>query len=43
MLGSGESLFSGLDLPALGYRVKEHASSEAATHVVVEKGAAPTG
>ena len=34
LLGSGEHLFSGLDLPALGFRVAEHASSEAALHVV---------
>jgi dihydrofolate reductase len=39
MLGSGESLLSGLDLLALGYRVKEHAPSEAALHVVLERGA----
>jgi dihydrofolate reductase len=38
LLGAGESLFAGLDLPALGYRVTEHAASEAATHVVVAKG-----
>lgn len=33
LLGSGEHLLSGLDLPALGYRVAEHAVSKAATHV----------
>jgi len=38
LLGSGESLLSGLDLPALGFRVVEHASSEAATHVVLGRG-----
>jgi dihydrofolate reductase len=35
LLGSGESLFEGLDLRALGYTVVEHASSPAATHVVL--------
>ena len=38
VLGSGEHLLSGLDLPALGFRVAEHASSEAATHVVLRRG-----
>jgi len=33
VLGSGEHLLSGLDLPALGYRVVEHAMSKAAMHV----------
>lgn len=37
LLGSGEHLLSGLDLPELGYRVTEHVASEAATHVVFEK------
>jgi dihydrofolate reductase len=35
LLGSGEHLFQGLDLPKLGYRCVEHASSGAATHVVL--------
>lgn len=39
LLGSGEHLLSGLDLPALGYRVREQVASPAATHVVVEKAA----
>jgi len=38
LLGSGEHLFSGLDLPALGYQVAEHASSEAAMHVILRRG-----
>ncbi len=38
LLGSGEHLLSGLDLPALGYRVTEHAASDAATHVVLARG-----
>jgi dihydrofolate reductase len=33
LLGSGEHLLQGLDLPALGYRVVEHAMSKAAMHV----------
>jgi dihydrofolate reductase len=35
VLGSGESLFEGLDLPALGYHVTEHVPTAAATHVVL--------
>jgi dihydrofolate reductase len=34
LLGSGEHLLAGLDLPELGFRVAEHASSQAALHVV---------
>jgi dihydrofolate reductase len=34
LLGSGESLLSGIDLPALGYRVSEHVTTANATHVV---------
>ena len=37
LLGSGESLFQGLDLHTLGYRCAEHKASEAATHVVFVK------
>ena len=37
LLGGGENLFAGLDLPALGYQVTEHVASEAATHVVITK------
>jgi dihydrofolate reductase len=40
LLGSGQHLLSGLDLIALGYRVEEHASSEAAMHVVLKRTAA---
>lgn len=40
LLGSGEHLLSGLDLLALGYRVAEHAASQAAMHVVLRRGAA---
>jgi dihydrofolate reductase len=35
LLGQGESLLEGIDLPALGYRVKDHVCTEAAMHVVV--------
>ena len=37
LLGSGEHLLSGLDLPALGYQVTKQTPSPAAMHVVVEK------
>jgi dihydrofolate reductase len=37
LLGSGEHLLSGMDLPALGYQVSEHSASPAATHVVLER------
>ncbi len=37
LLGSGEHLLGGLDLPALGYRVAEHVNGEVATHVVIER------
>ena len=35
MLGSGEHLLAGIDLPALGYGVTEHKTSQAAMHVVI--------
>src|SRR5262249_43019424 len=34
LLGSGEHLLGGIDLPALGYRVVEHVAAEKATHFV---------
>jgi dihydrofolate reductase len=37
LLGRGEAMFAGLDLPALGFSVKEHVASENATHVVLTK------
>lgn len=37
VLGSGESLFQGLDLRALGYRCVEHVPTQGATHVVLRK------
>jgi len=35
LLGRGEALFEGLDLPALGYRVTQTVPTELATHVVI--------
>jgi len=35
LLGSGEHLLSGIDLPKLGYRCTEHVATPNATHVVV--------
>ena len=37
LLGSGEALFAGIDLAALGYEVTERVPTEAATHVVLTK------
>jgi dihydrofolate reductase len=37
LLGSGEALFVGIDVPALGYEVAEHVATPAATHVVLRK------
>ncbi len=37
VMGSGENLFAGLDLAALGYRCVEHVASEEALHVVLRK------
>jgi dihydrofolate reductase len=38
LLGGGEHLFAGLDLPKLGYRPSEHVPTELATHIVLTKG-----
>jgi dihydrofolate reductase len=35
LLGSGESLFAGIDLPLLGYRCLRHVPGARATHVVL--------
>jgi dihydrofolate reductase len=35
LLGAGESLFAGLDLPKLGYRVTDRVTTGAASHVIV--------
>jgi dihydrofolate reductase len=37
LLGRGEPLLAGIDLPRLGYKVVEHAASEHAVHVVLAR------
>jgi dihydrofolate reductase len=37
VLGTGEHLFAGIDLPKLGYELTEHVPASAATHVVFTK------
>jgi dihydrofolate reductase len=37
VLGRGEALLAGIDLPELGYRVSEHVATPGATHVVLTK------
>ena len=37
LLGRGENLLTGIDLPALGYTCTEHVPSAAATHVVLTR------
>lgn len=37
VLGSGEHLFHGLDLPALGYVCTTHVPTDAATHIVLSR------
>jgi len=37
MLGTGEAMFAGIDLPALGFRVSAHVATEHATHIVLAK------
>ena len=39
LLGRGEAVFAGLDLPALGYEVTERAATDLATHVVLARSA----
>ena len=39
LLGSGEALFGGIDLPALGYALTGHVQSENATHIVLSRSA----
>jgi len=38
LLGSGEHLLSGIDLPKLGYQLTEHVATASATHIVLAKG-----
>ena len=37
LLGSGEHLLAGIDLPALGYACAEHVASPGATHILIRK------
>ncbi|MGJ5818727.1 dihydrofolate reductase family protein [Paludibaculum fermentans] len=37
VLGQGEALFAGIDMPALGFSVSEHHATERATHVVLTR------
>ena len=37
LLGRGEPLFAGIDLPGLGYRVTETVPTELATHLVLTR------
>jgi len=37
LLGGGEPLFAGVDLPALGYEVSKYAPSDKAAHIVLSK------
>ena len=37
MLGQGEALYAGLNLPALGFSMTERKSTEHATHIILEK------
>jgi dihydrofolate reductase len=37
VLGAGEALFAGIDLPGLGYQVTERVGTENALHVVLAK------
>jgi dihydrofolate reductase len=37
LLGAGEHLFFGIDLPQLGYRPTEHVPTENATHIVLKR------
>jgi dihydrofolate reductase len=37
VLGRGEAIFAGLDLPALGYQVTEQAQGENALHIVLSR------
>lgn len=37
LLGSGENLFAGIDLPNLGYPCTEHVATPNATHVIITK------
>jgi dihydrofolate reductase len=37
VLGQGEAIFAGIDLPSLGFRVTEHQATEHSTHIVLAR------
>jgi dihydrofolate reductase len=37
VLGGGENLFEGMDLRTMGYQVRKHVATEAATHIVLAR------
>lgn len=37
VLGKGEAMFEGIDLPTLGFRVSEHVATAHATHIVLTR------
>jgi dihydrofolate reductase len=37
VLGKGQAMFAGIDLPALGYRVTQHQATDHATHFVLSR------
>src|SRR6267378_3959270 len=37
VLGGGEAIFYGVDMPGLGFRVTEHAATGHATHLVLSR------
>jgi len=37
-LGSGEHLFSGIDMPRLGFNKTQRIEGEQATHIIITKG-----
>ncbi|MER8390966.1 dihydrofolate reductase family protein [Mesorhizobium sp. M0045] len=37
LLGAGENLFAGIDMPKLGYRCSEQVATPKATHVIIER------
>jgi len=37
LMGAGEALYTGIDLPALGYETMKHVAGERATHVYLRR------
>ncbi|TIT01512.1 MAG: dihydrofolate reductase, partial [Mesorhizobium sp.] len=37
LLGKGENLFAGLDMPGLGYQCTKQVATPLATHVIIER------